>query len=286
MRRLSLPTNCRLLTAAGLDLSHFFENYTVHLQNDKAKARGYLDGMAIGRLTDEDAEKARATSTPQTHIESRMSVLSSARTSMLLVMASLPVWMSVRWVVQLVGYFVPPLGHWLAAWLPVSVPGLAGATPIPSATANGTKARVAVIGGGIAGSGATYTLTESGYDVTLFEARETLCGNARSWDWDVNGRTATSCVAVTAWPAILYKNYTALLKKLDVKTAPMPLSWFLYSKVPGLEGFLWVADPAAPEGSLRRRFAEDFRRYDFVQRFVRRVTNFYTLEWFGGEVSM
>ena len=133
------------------------------------------------------------------------------------------------------------------------------------------RLQVAVIGGGIAGSGCTYTLSRSGYDVTLFEARETLCGNAKQWDWDVDGKNLTTCVSVTAWPAPLYKNYVQLLKQIDVKTTPMPLSWFLNSKVPGLEGFLWAADPAAPEGSLRKRFAEDFRRYGQVQ--VRMMTH-------------
>ena len=47
-----------LLTAAGQDLKHFFENYKVHTQTDKAAA--YLAGMVIGRLTDADAIKARA----------------------------------------------------------------------------------------------------------------------------------------------------------------------------------------------------------------------------------
>ena len=50
-------------------------------------------------------------------------------------------------------------------------------------------------------------------------------------------------MSVTAWPALLYKNYTSLLKHLDVETTPMPLSWFLNSKVPGYEGTLWGADP-------------------------------------------
>lgn len=97
------------------------------------------------------------------------------------------------------------------------------------------------------GSGCAYTLSRDGYDVTLFEARENLSGNARTFDWDVNGRIAKTCVSVTAWPAPLYKNYVALLQQIDVKTVPMPLSWFLYSKVPGSEGFLWAADPSAPE---------------------------------------
>ena len=146
--------------------------------------------------------------------------------------------------------------------------------------------RVAVIGGGIAGSSCTYTLAKSGFEVTLYEARPTLCGNAKQWEWDVNGKQVTSCVSVTAWPAPLYKNYVQLLKQIQVKTTPMPLSWFLVSKVPGQEGFLWAADPAAPDGSLRQRYAEDFRRYDMVQKAVHHVTNFFTLNWFGSEISM
>jgi len=33
-------------------------------------------------------------------------------------------------------------------------------------------------------------------------------------------------------------------------------------------------------------YEQDFRRYDKVITFVRRVTDFFTLEWFGGEPSM
>ena len=74
--------------------------------------------------------------------------------------------------------------------------------------------------------------------------------------------TVKSCVSVTAWPALLYKNYTALLKHLDIDTCPMPLSWFLNSKVPGYEGTLWGADPrcdpARGVNELRAVFRDDF----------------------------
>eukprot|EP00040_Diaphanoeca_grandis_P034197 m.210907 g.210907 ORF g.210907 m.210907 type:complete len:759 (-) comp33095_c0_seq1:211-2487(-) len=273
-----------LLTAGGLDLGHFFDNYLLHEKTDKAQK--YLDGMVIGRLSDADAQLARAETTPAAHVTSRFSVLHHARTSMLFIISSVPVWLGVRTFVRLVGVFSPTIAGWIASVLPVSVPGYAGAKKLAAIKPNGETAKVAVIGGGVAGSGAAYTLTKDGYEVTVYEARKTCCGNARSFEWDINGRTVTSCVSVTAWPAILYKNYVALLEQIDVKTTPMPLSWFLYSKVPGSEGYLWAADPAAPEGSLRQRFKEDFRRYDMVQKFVRRVTNFYTLEWFGDEVSM
>jgi hypothetical protein len=83
-----------------------------------------------------------------------------------------------------------------------------------------------------------------------------------------------------------YKNYVQLLRQIDVQTVDMPLSWYLVSKVKGLEGYLWTADPAAPPGSLRERFADDFRKYGHIERFVHHVTNFFTLNWFGGEISM
>lgn len=197
---------------------------------------------------------------------------------MILVMASLPFWMGVRLAIRAINLLVPPLARYLTKLLPISVPGVGrAATIIPEV--NGRKIRVAVIGGGIAGSGAAYTLAQSGFEVTLFEGRENLSGNARTHDWDIDGRIVKSCVSVTAWPPLLYKNYTALLNQIGVDTVPMPLSWFLNSKVPGLEGHLWAAEPAATEGSLRERFKEDFRRYGYVINFVRRVTDFLTLEW-------
>ena len=96
----------RLLTAAGMDLEHFFSTYTVHTGHgtgDMSKARGYLNGLAIGVLSDEDAARAKAEATPNKHIENRMTVIGRARSSMLWVMASLPVWMSVRYTIQAIG---------------------------------------------------------------------------------------------------------------------------------------------------------------------------------------
>ena len=76
-----------------------------------------------------------------------------------------------------------------------------------------------VIGGGIAGVGAAWNLAESGFKVTVFEARQQCSGNARTFDWHgyedgaFENDTVKSCVSVTAWPPIFYKNYTALLDR-------------------------------------------------------------------------
>ena len=45
-----------LLTATGLDLGHFFDNYTVHGNTDKAA--GWLASMAVGKLSQSDANFA------------------------------------------------------------------------------------------------------------------------------------------------------------------------------------------------------------------------------------
>jgi hypothetical protein len=84
---------------------------------------------------------------------------------------------------------------------------------------------------------------------------------------------------VTAWPALYYKNYTALLKELNIETTHMPLSWFLNSKVPGCEGTLWGADPRVYEGSLRKVFEKDFRCYAIAEKFARITTDAFCLNW-------
>lgn len=271
-----------LMTAAGLDLGHFFANYTVHTKTDKAA--NYLAGMAIGRLSPEEAAEAAAATTPEVHVRSRFEVLWRARRKMVLVMMSLPVWIGVRYLVRCIGFIIPSLGHFIASHLPVSVPGYAGAVKIKADETRTPK--VAVIGGGIAGSGAAYALAESGFEVTLFEARDHLSGNAHTFDWDVQGNNVRSCVSVTAWPPSFYKNYMCLLDAIDIKTTPIRLSWFLYSKVPGAEGYLWPGDPKISKGSLRERFQKDFERYGLAVRIVEATTKFLTLDWFGSEPSM
>ena len=292
-----------LRTAAGLDLKHFFENYTIHGLSEKAA--NWLAPLAVGKLSPQDAEISAAETTPEVHIAKRKQVLDQARTKCLVVAATLPVWMAIRSLIQFIGSIIPPLGRLLASALPVTVPGYSkGAerlSPLEEdevleVTRDGNgeikvlrkvkrETTVAVIGGGIAGCGAAWTLNKSGFKVSLFEARRQVSGNARTFDWDFSefknaGKDIVkSCVSVTAWPALYYKNYTALLKEFGIETAPMPLSWFLNSKVPGCEGSLWGADPRVYEGSLRKVFEKDFKAYAAVEKFARYTTDLFCLNW-------
>jgi cytochrome b involved in lipid metabolism len=284
------PGGAELLkTAAGLDLEHFFANYTVHGRT--AKAAEWLVPLAVGKLTPEEAIQARDSTTPQVHVERRHQLLNQQRRKIIVIASTLPFWMTLRSVIGWVGWVVPPLGRLLAWAVPVTVPGLTrGSEPLAIKADNDNNEgndgpyKVAVIGGGIAGCGAAWALARSGFDVTLYEAREQISGNARTFSWDFSpfrgkGETVESCVSVTAWPPNFYKNYTCLLDHLEIETVHQPLSWFLNSKVPGYEGVLWEADPAIYPGSLRKVFKEDFEKYRKVVDFSRAVTKFFTLQW-------
>jgi len=286
-----------LMTATGLDLGHFFDNYTVHGNTDKAA--GWLASMAVGKLSENDTKLARESTNSVIHVERRHKWLNKARRRIIFIAATLPVWMTVRSCVRFVGWFVPPLGRLLALLVPVTVPGLTrGAEPlsIQADESKGGETRavaqdapsVAVVGGGIAGCGTAWALRRSGFRVTLFEAREQISGNARTFDWDFSSvrpdaskeeQTVKSCCSVTAWPPLFYKNYTCLLKELEVETVQNPLSWFLNSKVPGAVGTLWAADPTPYAGSLRNVLKKDFAIYDKVVRFSDSVCNLFTFRW-------
>ena len=307
-----------LLTATGLDLSHFFNNYTVHGNTDKAA--NWLSSMAIGKLSKEDAISSKVGTTSVVHVQRRHKWLNKARRRIIFITATLPIWMTVRSCVRFVGWvFGPSFGRLLARLVPVAVPGLSvGAEPLvieeeassvlkededeetttstdggssnnkepPTVTNNAPT--VAVIGGGIAGCGTAWALRQSGFNVTLFEARPQISGNARTFDWDFsnqrpnapkNEQIVKSCCSVTAWPPLFYKNYTCLLKTLNVETVHQPLSWFLNSKVKGAEGTLWAADPTPYEGSLRNVLKKDFDIYERVVRFSDKCCNLFTFRW-------
>jgi len=272
-----------LETAAGLDLQHFFDNYTVHGKSDKAA--NWLAPLAVGKLTEEETLMAKQHTTPEKHVEKRMAMLTKARRKILVVTASLPLWLAVRNFVSFVGWFVPSLGRSLARIVPVVVPGFSpGAEPLHCEEEE--QYSVAVIGGGIAGCGAAWSCKESGFRVTLFEARPHVSGNARTFDWDFSPyrekdeeQTVRSCVSVTAWPSLYYKNYTALLEKLDIETVHQPLSWFLNSKVEGAVGTLWGADPRLYEGSLRKVLEKDFNRYKYTLNISNVICDFFTFRW-------
>jgi predicted NAD/FAD-binding protein len=126
--------------------------------------------------------------------------------------------------------------------------------------------RIGVVGAGIAGCAAAWSLRRAGFQVELFEAEPSIGGNAKTHDWPIeDGRRATVGLSVLAWPVRLFRNYRALLATLGVASESVTLRFFIRS---GAETFT-----SDGEGGLARRYADDLRRWRRLIAFVRAVNH-------------
>jgi predicted NAD/FAD-binding protein len=128
--------------------------------------------------------------------------------------------------------------------------------------------RVAVIGGGIAGVGAAWALSRSGYEVEIFEKGPALGGNAKTFRWSVpGGGHADSPLLVVAWPQMYYHNYELLLEQLGVGIDTVPISYFV--KTP--EGHFCQDG----QTGIQKRFEPEFRRWKRLVAFISKVNDFF-----------
>ncbi|KAL6042701.1 putative NAD-binding protein [Balamuthia mandrillaris] len=128
------------------------------------------------------------------------------------------------------------------------------------------KARVAVIGGGIAGCGCAWSLARSGFHVELFEVRDKLGGNAKTQVWQKEPRYMETGLSVLAWPEAYFKNYEELLRTLEVPFEEVRLRFFVESEGEGV-----VAHDKETE--LMERLKGDFARWGRMVATVRYVNN-------------
>ena len=132
--------------------------------------------------------------------------------------------------------------------------------------------KVAVIGGGIAGCGAAYSLSKSGFETHIFESREALGGNATTWNWETSSGSITTGLAVLAWPTHYFRNYTSLLQDLCVATERVKLPYFINSTVKGYEGHL---DQLHPNESLGTTFKTDLQHWDAAVSTATKLNNLF-----------
>ncbi len=127
--------------------------------------------------------------------------------------------------------------------------------------------KIGVVGGGIAGVGAAWSLHRAGYEVELFEKGPALGGNAKTFRWPVDDRHAESPLLVVAWPQMYYHNYELLLDELGVGIETLPISYFVQTP----EGHFCQDGQTA----VQRRFASEFRRWTKLVAFVSKVNDFF-----------
>ncbi|CAF0788487.1 unnamed protein product [Adineta ricciae] len=90
--------------------------------------------------------------------------------------------------------------------------------------------KIAVVGGGIGGVSAAYALLRSGYkNVTIYEARDKLGGNAKTHLWQSDRYNITTGLSVLAWP-LIFRNYIHLLNELNIPTTMVELPFFIHDK--------------------------------------------------------
>ena len=138
----------------------------------------------------------------------------------------------------------------------------------PTGTAVSSNRRVLVVGGGIAGCACTWALERGGFEVTLLERGPTVGGNAKTHAWELDGVRAVSGLSVLAWPRRYFRNYSALLRTLNVGTEDVAIRFMVARADTNGREFMAHGDPESP---LAREFAPDFSRWRRLVSFVRAV---------------
>jgi len=87
-----------------------------------------------------------------------------------------------------------------------------------------------VVGGGIAGCGAAFSLHKSGFDVEIYEKKPTIGGNGKVMEWDVEGEKVRTGLSVLAWPEELFHTYNSLVEDLKVPSEMHDLRYFISEK--------------------------------------------------------
>lgn len=128
--------------------------------------------------------------------------------------------------------------------------------------------RVAVIGSGIAGCGAAWSLRRSGIEVVLYEKKPTIGGNAKSFKWNVEGKEVVTSLAVFAWPHNFFHSYNCLVDELGMETEEHELKFFVCERLASGEKkcvFAHGKEGWKPEAWL----AQDLQRWKSLCGFVK-----------------
>ncbi|GAA4022648.1 NAD(P)/FAD-dependent oxidoreductase [Actimicrobium antarcticum] len=85
--------------------------------------------------------------------------------------------------------------------------------------------KIAVVGAGISGLSCAYRLTQSGHDVTLFEANDYFGGHTHTVDVTLDGQTYGVDTGFLVFNHKTYPNLVSLFQELDVETVGTDMSF-------------------------------------------------------------
>jgi len=141
----------------------------------------------------------------------------------------------------------------------------------------GSKGRVCVVGGGIAGCGAAAALHRSGFEVSLYEQKPSIGGNGKTMAWNVDGQDVTTGLSVLAWPEQLFHTYNCLMDDLKVPTESHSLRYFISERNSGgLECvFAHEREKDGVGWAKGQWLEEDLAKWTALAAFVRKVNNFF-----------
>ena len=130
------------------------------------------------------------------------------------------------------------------------------------------NSQIAIVGGGIGGVGAAYALMRSGYrNVTIYEARDQLGGNAKTHVWQNGTSRLTTGLSVLAWPMI-FRNYIHLLNRLKIEMTTVQLPFFIHNEE---ENCIFAH---GKQDSHTQEYNQELKRWNRMINTVRYVTEF------------
>ena len=118
--------------------------------------------------------------------------------------------------------------------------------------------KIAIIGGGAAGTATLWALSKTQHQVILFEAESYLGGHAYTHQLEIDGKQVCVDMGVEYFHERLSPNLTAMLKEFNIETYIAPLSFRAFNKHEP-EKIYWSNSQIG--GDLKHRFHGEMNRF-------------------------